>query len=284
VIVLEDGSVLDASQPRVDPDGYDLVGLFVGSEGMFGIATEITVNLLSKPPAIETLLAIFPALGRRVRQRDRHHRRAPRAVGDRDPRQADDQGRRSERVRGGLSERSRSGVVARRRRQPRRSGDHRARHPADPASARSDRDPHGDDGHQRKQLWAGRKGAFGAMGRIAPDLYVADVCVPRTKLRELVLRDDAHRAREALKLANVFHAGDGNLHPNISLRPARPDEVRRVLEAGDEIMKLCIAAGGSLTASTASGSRSSTRWSWLFTPPTSARCAPCAKRGIRRGA
>lgn len=100
---------------------------------------------------------------------------------------------------------------------------------------------------ERKRLWAGRKGAFGAMGRIAPDLYVADVVAPRTKLREIVaVATDACRARD-LKLSNVFHAGDGNLHPNISYDRRDPDEVRRVLEAGRIIMEACVAAGGSLT-------------------------------------
>jgi FAD/FMN-containing dehydrogenase len=100
---------------------------------------------------------------------------------------------------------------------------------------------------ERKKLWAGRKGAFGAMGRIAPDLYVADVVVPRTKLRELVLAATRIAREKRLKLANVFHAGDGNLHPNISYDRRDADEVKRVLAAGDEMMKLVVAAGGSLT-------------------------------------
>jgi FAD/FMN-containing dehydrogenase len=100
---------------------------------------------------------------------------------------------------------------------------------------------------ERKKLWAGRKGAFGAMGRIAPDLYVADVVVPRTKLRELVAQSTRIARERRLKLANVFHAGDGNLHPNISYDRRDKDEVRRVLEASDEIMKVVVAAGGSLT-------------------------------------
>jgi FAD/FMN-containing dehydrogenase len=100
---------------------------------------------------------------------------------------------------------------------------------------------------ERKKLWAGRKGAFGAMGRIAPDLYVADVVVPRTKLRELVLATTRIAREKKLKLANVFHAGDGNLHPNISYDRRDADEVKRVLAAGDEIMDLVVKAGGSLT-------------------------------------
>jgi FAD/FMN-containing dehydrogenase len=100
---------------------------------------------------------------------------------------------------------------------------------------------------ERKKLWAGRKGAFGAMGRIAPDLYVADVCVPRTKLKALVQATTRIAAERKLKLSNVFHAGDGNLHPNISYDRRNPEEVERVLAAGREIMALCVEAGGSLT-------------------------------------
>jgi len=76
---------------------------------------------------------------------------------------------------------------------------------------------------------------------------VADVCVPRTRLKELVLAATRIAAEKRLKLSNVFHAGDGNLHPNISYDRRNPDEVERVLAAGREIMELCVAAGGSLT-------------------------------------
>ena len=85
------------------------------------------------------------------------------------------------------------------------------------------------------------------MGRVAPDLYVADAVVPRTKLRELVRRTIQICAERGLKLANVFHAGDGNLHPNICYDRRDAEETARVLAAGDEILETCVAAGGSLT-------------------------------------
>src|SRR5690606_11470758 len=103
------------------------------------------------------------------------------------------------------------------------------------------------DEAERARLWAGRKGAYGAMGRVAPDLYVCDAVVPRTKLRELVAATTEICRAKGLRLANVFHAGDGNLHPNIPYDRRDADELRRVLEAGDEILKVCMAAGGSLT-------------------------------------
>jgi len=100
---------------------------------------------------------------------------------------------------------------------------------------------------ERKMLWAGRKGAFGAMGRVAPDLYVADVVVPRNRLREVVARTTEIARERRLKLATVFHAGDGNLHPNICYDRRDPEEVARVVAAGHEIMELCLSVGGSLT-------------------------------------
>ena len=81
------------------------------------------------------------------------------------------------------------------------------------------------------------------MGRIAPDLYVADAVVPRTRLGELVRRTVEIAAERDLRLATVFHAGDGNLHPNICYDRRDPDEVERVLEAGHLILKTCVEAG-----------------------------------------
>jgi glycolate oxidase subunit GlcD len=266
VIVMHDGEVLDLSWPSVDPLGYDLVGLFVGSEGMFGVATEITVNLVPKPQAIETLLAIFPTLegacdsvsdiiAARLEPSaleilDRLTIQAVEASVFRAgyPKEAeavllvDAEGSELE-VRSTVE--AILPIV-------------RARGAIEVRTARNEL--------ERRQLWAGRKGAFGAMGRIAPDLYVADVCVPRTKLRELVLKTTAIAREKRLKLANVFHAGDGNLHPNISYDQRDPDEVARVLAAGMEIMRLCLDAGGSLTGEHGVGLEKIDAMELLFTP------------------
>jgi len=247
VIVTPEGEVLDLAEPVVDPVGYDLVGLFVGCEGMFGIATEITVQLMPKPPAIETLLALFddldPACDTVTDLIAAHLE--PSAIEILDkltieavedsvyaagyPREAaavllvEVEGSEVEvdAVSAAIEEimRTRGAIELRR----------------------------GRDAAERERLWAGRKGAFGAMGRIAHDLYVADVVVPRTRLRELVKKTTAICRERGLKLSNVFHAGDGNLHPNISYDRRDKDELARVLEAGDEIMRVCIEAGGSLT-------------------------------------
>ena len=247
VIVMADGEVLDLSTPQLEPEGYDLVGLFVGSEGTFGVATEVTVRLSKKPAAIETLLAIFPSLdGACDATSDLIAARLePSAIEILD--KLTIEAVEASVFRAGypksaeavlLVEAEGSEVeVATTVRDVRSIA--RAHGAIELRSARGDL--------ERKKLWAGRKGAFGAMGRIAPDLYVADVCVPRTRLKELVLAATRIAAEKRLKLSNVFHAGDGNLHPNISYDRRDPDEVERVLAAGREIMALCVAAGGSLT-------------------------------------
>jgi glycolate oxidase len=100
----------------------------------------------------------------------------------------------------------------------------------------------------RERLWAGRKGAFAAMGRLTPDYYVQDGVIPRTRLPEILRLVKAAGARHRLRIANVFHAGDGNLHPLI-LFDSRlgPDELERAKAAGLEILTACVEAGGSIT-------------------------------------
>jgi len=246
-IVTPEGDVLDLTEPEVDPLGYDLVGLFVGCEGMFGIATEVSARLMPLPEVTETLLAIFDSLDECCESVSEiiAARLEPSAIEILDkltiraveasvyaagyPAQAEavmlleSEGSAVEvgaNVADMVAILERRGVLEIRR-------------------ARDEK--------QRKKLWAARKSAFGAMGRIAPDLYVADVVVPRTRLREIVMSATGICARRGLKLANVFHAGDGNLHPNISFDRRDAAEVENVLAAGREIMELCIAAGGSLS-------------------------------------
>jgi FAD/FMN-containing dehydrogenase len=103
------------------------------------------------------------------------------------------------------------------------------------------------DEAERQKLWAARKRAFGAMGRIKADLMVQDAVIPRSKLPEVL--DEIYRiaASHGLTVANVFHAGDGNLHPNISFDGRNPDEVQKVDSASRAIMELCVNVGGSIT-------------------------------------
>jgi FAD/FMN-containing dehydrogenase len=246
-VVTAAGDVIELGGPGPEDDGLDLIGLFVGSEGMLGLTTEVIVRLVPEPQMVETLLAIFKeldpccdAVSDMIAARlepsaleilDKLTIEAVEASVLRAGYPKDAEAVLLIEVDGGQAEVratvedilaicTRRGAIEVRRAK---------------------------DAHERKRLWAGRKGAFGAMGRIAPDLYVADVVVPRTKLRELV-RFATEVARErGLKLSNVFPAGDGNLHPNISYDRRDQDQVRNVLEAGDLIMQRCVDLGGALT-------------------------------------
>ena len=100
---------------------------------------------------------------------------------------------------------------------------------------------------ERKRLWKGRKGAFGAMGRLNTDLYVLDGVVPRTRLEEALAGITAIGAKHGVVMTNVFHAGDGNLHPNISFDGRDPEQTRRTVAAGREILQLCVDLGGSIS-------------------------------------
>jgi glycolate oxidase len=124
------------------------------------------------------------------------------------------------------------------------------------------------DDAERVRLWQGRKKAFGAMGRISPHLVVQDAVVPRTRLPDVLARIHEISERHRVKVCNVFHAGDGNLHPNIGYDAQDPDESARVHKAMREIMELCIASGGSITGEHGVGLDKLAYMDQLFTPDT----------------
>jgi glycolate oxidase subunit GlcD len=265
-VVLADGAVATFGGSTDAAHGLDLRGLFLGSEGTLCIAVEITCRLLPLPEATETLLAPFPSI-----------EAACRAVTD------------------VLA----AGVIASaiealdcRTIEAVEASVFRAGYPTDAGAvllveldgaaedvAESSRRVRtilkrrgattlqtARDAHERKLLWRGRKGAFGAMGRLAPDLYVQDAVVPRTKLPEVLAATCAICDRYGLRLANVFHAGDGNLHPNICYDGRDPDEVARVVAAGREIMEACLRAGGALSGEHGIGLEKKDFMPLLFTP------------------
>jgi glycolate oxidase subunit GlcD len=264
LIVTENGERLDLTEPALDPEGYDLVGLFVGSEGMFGIATEIVLRLVPEPAVVETFLGVYGALEAACDAVSDiiAARLEPSALEILDkltieaveasvfaagyPREAE--AVLLVEIEGSEAE------VAATARAVRAILEQRGA-----LSVQSAR-----DAAARKKLWAGRKGAFGAMGRVAPDLYVADAVVPRTKLREMVLRTVEIARERGLRLATVFHAGDGNLHPNICYDRRDKDELARVLEAGDRMLELCVAAGGALTGEHGVGLEKQGQMHYLF--------------------
>ena len=129
----------------------------------------------------------------------------------------------------------------------------------------------------RARLWQGRKKAFGAMGRIAPDLAVQDAVVPRSALPDIMDQIEEIRRQHGLTISNVFHAGDGNLHPNISFDRRDPAVAARVQLACREIMAACVAAGGSITGEHGVGSDKLDYMPWIFDAETLG-----AMRAVRR--
>jgi glycolate oxidase subunit GlcD len=246
-VVLPTGEVVKLGGGGADTIGYDLLGTFVGSEGTFGIATEVTVRLTRTPQLTITLLADFLDIND-----------ASRAV--------------SAIIAAGLLPAALEmidkvvinvvedsvfaagyprdaaacliveldGLQAGLETQARRAADI-----CRELGARDVREAR--DETERKKLWVGRKGAFGALGRVSPDLFVQDAVVPRTKLPEVLANIYAIGAKYDIRLSTVFHAGDGNLHPNLNFDGRDPDEVARVHAASKEIMKLCVDAGGSIS-------------------------------------
>jgi glycolate oxidase subunit GlcD len=245
-VVLGDGSVAMLGGLEPDQPGYDLRGCFVGSEGTMGIATRIAVRLTPDPPTVRTLLLDFTAIedaGATVsgiiangivpaalEMMDAEITRAVEDyVGAGYPRDAaavllvelD-----------GLAD----GVDAEVAVVQRVGRENRARTIRVAA-----------DEAERTLLWKGRKSAFGAIARIAPDYYLHDAVVPRTRLVDVLRQVYAIAAEQRLTMMNVFHAGDGNLHPLIVF-DAREDGIwERVHRAGDEILAACVAAGGVLS-------------------------------------
>jgi len=246
-LVLPDASVVRVGSPSGGASGYDLVGACVGSEGTIGIVTEVTVGLEPLPEAIETLLVIFddvPAACRLVGRIIRSglvpaalevvDRRTVEAV------EASVYAAGLPTDAGAVLILELDGAACALPAQV-----ERIRGLAAETGARDIRVAVGET--ERALFWRARKGAFGAMGRLAPDLYVHDAVVPRGRLPEILEQVCAIGDRYRLKLSNVFHAGDGNLHPNISFDRRDPDELERVLAAGREILEVCLAAGGVLT-------------------------------------
>lgn len=246
-VVLAGGEIVDLGSGERGMTGYDLLGVFVGSEGTFGIATEATLRLVPVPPAVRTLLAEFPEVN------DASH--AVSAIIAAGVMPAALEMMDGEIIRAveasifaaGLSldigaallvelDGIEAGIDDEAGRVKSICLEYRAR------SCRLARDE-----AERKKLWAARKGAFGAVGRIAPDSMIQDAVVPRSRLPEVLAASYGIASKYDLRLANVFHAGDGNLHPFICFDSRSADQVRRVKEAGRELMETCVNAGGTIT-------------------------------------
>ncbi len=245
-VVLPDGRVIHTGGKVWDRPGYDLTGLIVGSEGTLGIVTEITVRLCRKPEAVKTLLAIYDRILDATRTVAGITARGitPAALEMMDglSLRAVEEATHAgypmdsaavllievEGLREAVEEQADQIEAACR--------DNNAREVRRAKSAK-----------ERDLLWKGRKNAFGALGRISPNFYVQDGVIPRTRLPEMLeYIADIGRKHELL-IGNIFHAGDGNLHPLLMFDARDPNQSKRVLAAASEIMAKCAEMGGSIT-------------------------------------
>jgi len=246
-VVLPHGEVLWLGGQGREAPTFDLVGLFVGSEGCFGLATEVEVALVPLPEGVKTLLAIFENLedaGRAVTAIiSQGLLPAALEIVDRNTIKAVE----ASIFAAGYPTDAEAALVV--EFDGLREGLDREAEQATrccvEAGAREVRQAR--SAEERLALWKGRKKAFGAMGRLAPDLLVQDATVPRTRLPEVLRSIGEIAQRYGLQVANVFHAGDGNLHPNLVYDRRDPDETRRVEAASKEIMAACVAVGGTIT-------------------------------------
>jgi glycolate dehydrogenase FAD-linked subunit len=264
-VVLADGSVHWVSGDAPDRIGLDLCGVLVGSEGTLCAITKIKVRLLSIPPSVATLLAAFPTI-----------EAASHAV--------------SAVIAGGIvpsalemMDRVTVGAV---------EAHYHAGYPTDAGAVllvEVDGIPEStrelmaalrgvlsaNQGYalldaqtpaERDLLWAGRKGAIGALGRIRPNYYLHDGVVPRTKLPQVLSAVGEIGEHYHLPVANVFHAGDGNLHPNILFDLRDRDVMHQVEGAGEEMLRAVVELGGALSGEHGIGLEKSAFMPWVFSP------------------
>ncbi|HET8722865.1 MAG TPA: FAD-linked oxidase C-terminal domain-containing protein [Anaeromyxobacteraceae bacterium] len=244
-VVLHDGSVVDIGGPALDCPGHDLLAALVGSEGMVGIVTEVTLRLLRKPEATRTFFATFPStdeggeavsriiaagiLPAAIEMMDRLAIVAAKAAtgldwpdvgaallmdADGPTAEVEDLSDRAVRI-------------------AREAGALELRLPRNEA--------------ERQLMWKGRKSAFAAVGRISPNYIVQDGVIPRSEIARVLREIDELSKACGLRVANVFHAGDGNLHPLVLYDARVPGQEERAEELGGEILRICIRSGGSIT-------------------------------------
>src|SRR3954468_24730413 len=245
-VVLPDGSVEQLGGKGVGTPGYDLLGAFVGSEGTLGVAVEITLRVVPKPAAVRTLVAFFD-----------HTSEAGQVVSDIVSAGI---------VPGAIEMMDSLAIRA-------AEGATHAGYPTeagaalvvelDGSEAECDRrfeevkeicDRNGatgirvaKDDAEREVIWKARKAAFAAMGRVATHYYVQDGVIPRTRLPEVLSRIEELSKEYGMRVANVFHAGDGNLHPLVCYDGHAEGEAERAEELSGQILAACVEAGGSIT-------------------------------------
>ena len=245
-VVLADGSIVRTGAAWPDSPGYDLTGLLTGSEGTMALVTKVIVRLMRQPEAVKTALAIYDTVDDCAATVSEITARGitPAAL---------------EMLEGKLIEmvedathagypRDASGVLLIEMEGLREAVDEQAAKVRDAClacRAREFRIARSEE--ERALLWKGRKNAFGAIGRVSPFYYVQDGVVPRTKIAPALREIGVIARRRELTIGNIFHAGDGNMHPIILFDARRPGDLERAQSAGFEILDYCVSVGGSIT-------------------------------------
>ena len=245
-VVLADGSVHWYGGKTREAPGYDLRGIMIGSEGTLGIVTKVVVRLLKAPEAVKTLLAMFKTvedassavsgiIGAGI---------VPAAIEMMDAMciQAAEAS-----MNAGYPEEAGAVLLVEvdgLREEVEEEAEEianvcRTYEPMEILTATSS--------EERERLWAARKGVIGALGWLAPNYYLVDGTVPRTKLMEVLGEVEKVAQESGLPIANLLHAGDGNLHPLILFDERKPGDTDRALEAGGKILEICLDAGGVLS-------------------------------------
>ncbi len=242
-VVLSDGSLVELER---DAPGYDLLGAFVGSEGTLGVATKISLRVIPMPERVRTLVAFFEDTGDAgeavtaivsagivpgaIEMMDRLSIQA------------------AEQATGAGYRLDAGAALIVELDGPREECAARFEHVMELCTAAGAKDVRvALNSDERELIWKTRRAAFAAMGRIAPAYYVQDGVIPRTRLSEVLRQIDTLSAEYGLQVANVFHAGDGNLHPLVCYDAARENEAERAEELAGLIVKACVDAGGSIT-------------------------------------
>jgi glycolate oxidase len=264
-LVLHDGTVVRVGSAAPDAPGYDLLGVVVGSEGTLGVVTEATVRLTPNPEHVRTFLAIFDdmdaasatvsaviaagiipaALEMLVGEGIAAVEAAVHAGYPTDARAVlliEIDGLRED-----LADQARRIAAI-----------------CEAQGARELRAAA--DEEQRQKLWAGRKGALAACARIAPHYHIQDGVVPRSRLPELLRLTEEVARRHAITVVNIFHAGDGNLHPLLLFDLREPGVRERAIAAGEEILQACVAAGGTISGEHGIGLEKRDYLAWIFGP------------------
>ena len=245
-VVLEDGSIVNLGSLARETIGYDLRGVFTGSEGTFGIATKIAVRLLPVPEAVRTFLGIFPNVESACTAVSAiiEHGIVPAALEMIDAltiqavQNVSDAGYPDD-----------AGAVLLIELEGLNDEIIEIGHEVEAAlwDTGATQVRTAEAAEERQKLWAGRNGALGALGSVAPNYFLVDGVVPRTQLAHVLGEVTKISNKYDIPIANVFHAGDGNLHPCLLFDERQAGMLERVMEAGTAVLQVCVDAGGTLT-------------------------------------